>query len=348
MPAQRITVHMLTAYPPSNPNRDELGQPKSAVVGGKTRQRISSQCMKRTWRLSAPMKQFEEQFSTRTRELGSRLAKAMTDAGMSEADALKRATMMAEKFGKIEKKRAPAHSEMVVIGHEEWQDAMDLAAQLASEGRDPTADELEGLPKPTLSIDCALFGRMRAASPELNVDAAVAVSHPLTVNASTVEADFWTSVDDLKAGDDSADSGSGGMGDVEFGSGVYYTYAEISLDALNKNLGGDVALARSAVAALIEAMATTVPNGHRSTFGHNVRAAYLRAEVGDGSGNLFCAAFETPVNGLPAAVKALRDAADREQGAYGLAAKSFEMCVPEGKGRLAEVIDGVRTAICEA
>ena len=118
------------------------------------------------------------------------------------------------------------------------------------------------------------------------------------------------------------------MGDVEFGSGVYYTYAEISLAALTKNLGGNVTLARDAVAALIEAMATTVPNGHRSTFGHSVRAAYVRAEVGNGSGNLFCAAFETPVNGMPAAIKALRAAAEREQGAYGLAAKTFEMCVP--------------------
>ena len=178
MPAKNISVHMLTAYPPSNPNRDELGQPKSAVVGGKTRQRISSQCMKRTWRLSEPMRSLEARFSTRTRELGSRLVKIMVDAGVAEADAVKRATLMAEKFGKIEKKRAPANSEMVVIGHEEWDAATDLAKALAEANREPREEELEALPRPTTSLDCALFGRMRAANPDLNVDAAVAGQPP--------------------------------------------------------------------------------------------------------------------------------------------------------------------------
>lgn len=48
----KIGIHMLTAYPPSNPNRDETGQPKTAIVGGVNRQRISSQAIKRAWRLS--------------------------------------------------------------------------------------------------------------------------------------------------------------------------------------------------------------------------------------------------------------------------------------------------------
>ena len=38
-----IQLHLLVSYPPSNPNRDELGQPKTAIVGGTQRSRISSQ-----------------------------------------------------------------------------------------------------------------------------------------------------------------------------------------------------------------------------------------------------------------------------------------------------------------
>lgn len=30
-----IQFHVLTAYPPSNPNRDDQGRPKQATVGGR-------------------------------------------------------------------------------------------------------------------------------------------------------------------------------------------------------------------------------------------------------------------------------------------------------------------------
>ena len=51
-----IQLHLLTSYPPSNPNRDDLGQPKSAWMGGTKRLRISSQSLKRAWRTSETFK----------------------------------------------------------------------------------------------------------------------------------------------------------------------------------------------------------------------------------------------------------------------------------------------------
>jgi hypothetical protein len=45
-----VEIHMLQNLCPSNPNRDELGAPKTAVFGGKLRARISSQCLKRAIR----------------------------------------------------------------------------------------------------------------------------------------------------------------------------------------------------------------------------------------------------------------------------------------------------------
>lgn len=47
-----IELHALRCFPPSNLNRDDLGTPKTAMFGGARRLRVSSQCLKRTWRMS--------------------------------------------------------------------------------------------------------------------------------------------------------------------------------------------------------------------------------------------------------------------------------------------------------
>ena len=46
-----IELHMLQNFPPSNLNRDDIGQPKDCEFGGYRRARISSQCIKRVTRL---------------------------------------------------------------------------------------------------------------------------------------------------------------------------------------------------------------------------------------------------------------------------------------------------------
>ncbi|MDX9825963.1 MAG: type I-E CRISPR-associated protein Cas7/Cse4/CasC, partial [Sphaerochaeta sp.] len=40
-----LQIHVLTSYPPANLNRDDLGRPKTAIVGGTTRLRVSSQSL---------------------------------------------------------------------------------------------------------------------------------------------------------------------------------------------------------------------------------------------------------------------------------------------------------------
>ena len=49
---QFIQLHVLTSYPPSNLNRDDMGRPKTARMGNAERLRISSQSLKRHWRVS--------------------------------------------------------------------------------------------------------------------------------------------------------------------------------------------------------------------------------------------------------------------------------------------------------
>ena len=46
-----IDIHVLQTVPPSCVNRDDTGSPKTAVYGGVTRARVSSQAWKRAIRL---------------------------------------------------------------------------------------------------------------------------------------------------------------------------------------------------------------------------------------------------------------------------------------------------------
>ena len=45
-----LQLHLLTFHAPSNINRDDTGRPKTAIVGGVERLRLSSQAIKRAIR----------------------------------------------------------------------------------------------------------------------------------------------------------------------------------------------------------------------------------------------------------------------------------------------------------
>ena len=81
-------IHLLTSYPPSNPNRDDLGRPKTARMGGVDRLRISSQSLKRAWRTSEVFKDaLHGHIGTRTRRLGREPYQRFLAAGIEEKDA---------------------------------------------------------------------------------------------------------------------------------------------------------------------------------------------------------------------------------------------------------------------
>jgi len=46
-----LQIHALTSYPAALLNRDDVGFAKRIPFGGATRTRISSQCLKRHWRM---------------------------------------------------------------------------------------------------------------------------------------------------------------------------------------------------------------------------------------------------------------------------------------------------------
>ncbi|MDD5219468.1 MAG: type I-E CRISPR-associated protein Cas7/Cse4/CasC [Candidatus Bipolaricaulis sp.] len=74
----KIEVHLIQNFAPSNLNRDDTGQPKSATFGGFRRARISSQCSKRSARRAGPLAELLElQGALRTRQLIVEIAQAL-------------------------------------------------------------------------------------------------------------------------------------------------------------------------------------------------------------------------------------------------------------------------------
>jgi CRISPR system Cascade subunit CasC len=145
------------------------------------------------------------------------------------------------------------------------------------------------------AADIAMFGRMLADNADFNREAAVQVAHAYTTHRVTVEDDFYTAVDDLKT--KAEDAGAGFVGELGFGSGLFYLYVCIDTDLLVTNLGGNDGIAKSAVAALTEALATVSPSGKQASFASRARAEYVLVEVGSQQPRTLGSAFAKPVNG---------------------------------------------------
>ena len=338
-----LQLHVLVAYPPSNLNRDDTGRPKSAMMGGVPRLRISSQALKRAWRTSSVFADhLQGHLGVRTKRLGAEIRERLAAAGTPDEKALAVPRAVAGVLGKIksEKDAAPDEIEQLAfLSTEERQAAFDLAERaVADETIKPAVGDL--LQHRHTAADIAMFGRMLAASPEFNVEAAVQVGHALTTHRVIAEDDYFTAVDDLKTVDD--DRGAGHVGEAEFGSGVFYIYLCVDLDLLAANLGGDRALAEVAVAALIEAAATVAPRGKQASFASRARASYILAERGSQQPRSLASAFLRPVAGedlMGASIAALEKLYVDFDRAYGPGADArCTMNVPGGIGTLKDLI----------
>lgn len=279
--SQFIQLHLLTAYPPSNLNRDDLGRPKTAIVGDTERLRISSQSLKRAWRESEI---FEDALSgykgKRTKRLGKALYDYLLDKGVSEKNAEAWVEPIVKETGSIDTKKSPKVflSQLAHIAPDEEQALYELMDTLAAEQRVPSEDELKKvLRKDVKAVDIALFGRMFADAPSKNVEAAAQVAHAFTVNKVKIEDDFFTAVDDLNKHD--VDAGAGHMGDAGFSSGIFYQYICINKTQLVDNLG-DEALANKAIKALVESAAKVAPTGKQNSFASRAYTSCLLAEKG--------------------------------------------------------------------
>ena len=351
--ADFLQLHLLTAYGPSNLNRDDTGRPKSVVFGGVPRLRISSQSLKRAWRTSAVFAgKLDAHLADRTQRLGKDVLERLLEAGMDEETALKTARGIAGVFGKLksEQDKEPVFIEQLAfVSPEERQHALELADQALAQARagekitEPKADAL--LQKTDTAADIAMFGRMLADNPKFNREAAVQVAHAMTTHRAIAEDDYYTAVDDLKSRDEPDDAGAGFVGVQEFGAGVFYLYLCVDRELLLSNLGdaSDASSVRDAsLAALAEAAATVAPRGKQASFASHARAIYALAEKGSAQPRSLAAAFLEPVTGADQegqSIAKLENFRDRLDAAYGACADHrYAMNARKGEGTLNDLL----------
>ncbi len=355
-----IQLHLLTSYPPSNLNRDDLGRPKTAVMGGKTRLRVSSQSLKRAWRTSDL---FESAMSghigTRTKELGLKLYDRMIEENIKPKDAKEWAKAIAGTFGKLkaEDKKNPEKlvdleiEQLAHISPEEREAVDALVGKLISKTRDPTPDELELLRHPATAVDIALFGRMLTKNSrdesivDFGQEAACQVAHAITVHDVAVEDDYFTAIDDLNSGEE--DMGAAHIGETEFAAGLFYLYLCINRDLLIGNLGGNKELANKSLAALVEAAAKVAPTGKQNSFASRAYASYILAEIGEQQPRSLSVAYLKPVRGEDVLAKAIDEIETKRtnmEKSYGPCADDQKaMNAETGEGSLVNIITFVQT-----
>ena len=373
-----IQLHSLTSYPPSNLNRDDLGRPKTAVMGGTQRLRVSSQSLKRAWRESDIFKEaLSGHIGIRTKEMGVYIYKALTtgcsledvidgngDANskfspISESKAKKYAQEIAGVFGKVKtvkKSKDDDTKETVTdssldlkleqLAHfspNEIQLIGSLLEKISESGDELTKDDKLLLRKEHTAVDIAMFGRMLASSPIYNTEAAIQVSHAITVHKVAVEDDYFTAVDDLNNSDDN--SGAAHIGESEFASGLFYNYICINRTLLAENLGGNEELVNKALRSLVEAAAKVAPSGKQNSFASRAYASYIMAEKGTQQPRSLSVAFLKALNGkdlLAESISILKDTNEKMKNVYGECSDdNCEMNVHAGEGSLSDVLDFV-------
>ncbi len=309
-----IEVHLLQSFAPSNLNRDDTGSPKDCTFGGVRRARISSQCLKRAMRTDPSFAEATRvPLAHRTKRLVQLVRDRVVAAGKDKADAERIAKAFVEEYAsKLDPKSLGEGKEpqtVVLIYSSESEQAAIAAAivnkwdELVPLAPDTLKKAMADVAKPiikahqnlTSAPDIALFGRMLADKPALNLDAACQVAHALSTHRIAMEMDFYTAVDDLVQ-DATDETGAGMMGVIGYDSACYYRYARIDWGQLVKNLGGDVELAGKTVDGFLRASLRAVPSGKQNSCAANNPPSLALAVVRqDGMAWSLANAFEQPV-----------------------------------------------------
>src|SRR3989338_573971 len=115
-PGVKIESHLIQNFVPSNLNRDDTGQPKSATFGGFRRARVSSQCSKRSARREGPMGELlKEQGAIRTRQLIVDIAKKIDKKDEPSDETLKVVTSVFEAGGLEKSSEASKNTTKILV-----------------------------------------------------------------------------------------------------------------------------------------------------------------------------------------------------------------------------------------
>jgi CRISPR system Cascade subunit CasC len=317
----KIEIHVLQSFPPANLNRDENGMPKSTVFGGRPRARISSQCQKRAVRIFYQQNSDLQpaHFAQRSRAWMPELKQLLVDGNIAEAQAEIAAKLALAVLGaKIEKDGDVKSKTILFLGRTEIAAIANIltknwsALEPSLQAKEPSFPVKEpNIPKLIEKAltdagkpgDVALFGRMMASLPTVNVDASVQMAHAISVNTLQQEFDFFTAVDDL--GDrEEDDQGADHLGETGYNSSTYYRYTNVDIEQLTKNLGSPESV-QSVVKAFAQAFVQAIPSGHQNSFAAHTPPALVMVVVRNGQPISLVDAFEEPVR--PSGSKSLLD-----------------------------------------
>lgn len=281
-----LDLHVIQTVPSSNINRDDTGAPKTALYGGVTRARVSSQSWKRAVRQG--FKRENISTSVRTKEAPQLLAEELMklDPDLNEEDAFAKASeIFAAVKIKIDKK---THQTGALLPVSRGQ--IEKLAQYALNNDKSDKKEVKKVLKGDQSLDLALFGRMVADNAELNVDAASQVAHAVSTHEVVPEYDYYTALDDLQPHDT---TGAAMIGNLEFNSSTLYRYANINLNELIHNLNTDSAIAGAI--AFIREFLLTMPSGKQNTFANKTLPSYVMVNIRTDTPVNLISAFEEPI-----------------------------------------------------
>lgn len=332
----RIEFHILQSFPVTCLNRDDVGAPKTAVVGGVTRARVSSQCWKRQVRLA--MHGFGFPMGTRTKLIGKLIANKCFEFGATSeqahacGEAIESIFIKKDKNSKKPKRKesddlnenieaekdndtllflSPKEIEIIATAFRE----KDFVPNAVITQTDPKkcAAELSKMigpiEKAVDALDIALFGRMVAKAADMNVEAAASFAHAISTHKVSNEVEFFTALDDLQD-----EPGSAHMGSLEFNSATYYRYVSLDVGQLAQTLGTDDL--KKAIAAFTQALFVAVPNARQTT--QSGASPWEFARVLVRKGQRLQVPFEQPVKAcgegyLQPSIEALKSYLDKKE-----------------------------------
>lgn len=276
----RIEFHILQSFPVTCLNRDDVGAPKTAIVGGVQRARVSSQAWKRPVRMA--MHEFGAKLGIRTKHIISTVEKACVELGATDKKGNECAEQIASYLSKdtllfftmTEAKAFAEHAKKHAFNAKDLE--KENIYRVAKKAFKPAID----------GIDIALFGRMVAQAADLNVEAAASFSHAISTHKVSNEVDFFTALDDMPT-----ESGSAHMGTLEFNSATYYRYVSLDLGQLYQTLAGQNILA--AIENFIKALFVAVPTARQKTQSGASPWEFAKIFVRNGQG--LQVPFETPI-----------------------------------------------------
>lgn len=273
-----IEIHAIQNHSPANLNRDDLGAPKTCYFGGVLRSRLSSQCLKRSIRLSDEFKQLLG--GTRTR----RLAQLIAGNG---ADSFKKAMQVLEICGIAPKGKKKKQSEAddalgedksagLVYVSKEAVDKMSKLLETSKSDNDLAKEFAKIIAEHTIAPDMALCGRMLEPKKsegndvwkglDTNIEAALQVAHAISTHVARPEVDYYVAADDIPG----EDAGAGYVAEAMFASACFYKYFSIHWETLVRNLKNNVELAAHTIGAFMRGAALVNPTGKQNSFAaHN-------------------------------------------------------------------------------